>query len=38
MITDAGKTVVAPGTKTCIALGPDEEEKIDEITSSLKLI
>ena len=38
MITDAGKTVVAPGTKTCIAIGPDEEEKIDEITSSLKLI
>ena len=38
MITDAGKTVVAPGTKTCIALGPDEEEKIDEITSSLNLI
>ena len=38
MITDAGKTVVAPGTKTCIAIGPDEEEKIDEITGSLKLI
>lgn len=38
MITDAGKTVVAPGTKTCIAIGPDEEEKIDEITNSLKLI
>ena len=38
MITDAGKTVVAPGTVTCIALGPDEEEKIDEITNSLKLI
>ena len=38
MITDAGKTVVAPGTKTCIAIGPDEEGKIDEITGSLKLI
>ena len=38
LITDAGKTVVAPGTKTCIAIGPDEEEKIDEITGSLKLI
>ncbi len=38
MITDAGKTVIAPGTKTCIAIGPDEEEKIDEITNSLKLI
>ena len=38
MITDAGKTVVPPGTKTCIAIGPDEERKIDEITGSLKLI
>ena len=38
MITDAGKTVVTPGTKTCIAIGPDEEGKIDEITGSLKLI
>jgi len=38
MITDAGKTVVAPGTKTCIAIGPDTDEKIDAITSSLKLV
>ena len=30
LITDAGKTVVAPGTKTCIAIGPDEEEKIEQ--------
>ena len=38
LITDAGKTVVAPGTKTCIAIGPDEEEKIDKLTAKLKMV
>lgn len=38
LISDAGKTVIAPGTETCIAIGPDDEEKIDEITSELKLV
>jgi peptidyl-tRNA hydrolase, PTH2 family len=38
LITDAGKTVIAPGTETCVAIGPDEEEKIDEITGNLKLL
>ncbi|MBS3123448.1 peptidyl-tRNA hydrolase Pth2 [Candidatus Woesearchaeota archaeon] len=38
LITDAGRTVVAPGTKTCAAIGPDEEEKIDAITGKLKLL
>ncbi len=38
LITDAGKTVIAPGTETCVAIGPDEEEKIDEITGKLKLL
>ena len=37
VITDAGKTHVAPGTTTCFAIGPDEEEKIDSITEGLKL-
>ncbi|RLE38625.1 peptidyl-tRNA hydrolase [Candidatus Woesearchaeota archaeon] len=36
IITDAGKTVVEPGTITCGAIGPDEAEKIDEITGHLK--
>ncbi|MBS3138924.1 peptidyl-tRNA hydrolase Pth2 [Candidatus Woesearchaeota archaeon] len=37
LITDAGKTVVAPGTKTAVALGPDSDEKIDAIVGTLKL-
>jgi len=38
IITDAGKTVVEPGTVTCLALGPGKEEKIDELTGKLKLV
>lgn len=38
VITDAGKTVIAPGTTTCVAIGPEEDEKIDKIISKLKLI
>ena len=38
VITDAGHTVVAPGTVTCMAIGPDEEEKIDEITEKLSMM
>jgi len=37
-ITDAGRTCVAPGTMTCGAIGPGDEEKIDSITSELKLL
>ena len=37
LITDAGKTVVAPGTRTCAAIGPNEEEEIDKITEKLQL-
>ena len=37
LITDAGKTVIAPGTVTCIAIGPDEEEELDAVISELKL-
>lgn len=32
VITDAGKTVIAPGTVTCMGVGPDLEEKVDKIT------
>lgn len=38
LITDAGRTVVAPGTKTCAGIGPDDEEKIDKITGKLPLL
>lgn len=38
LITDAGKTVIAPGTKTCLGIGPDSEEKIDAITGKLKML
>lgn len=38
LITDAGRTVVAPGTKTCVGIGPEEEEKIDLITGKLPLL
>ncbi|PIZ51686.1 aminoacyl-tRNA hydrolase [Candidatus Woesearchaeota archaeon CG_4_10_14_0_2_um_filter_33_13] len=38
LITDAGRTVVEPGTRTCAAIGPDEEEKIDLITKDLSLL
>jgi len=38
LITDAGKTVIAPGTTTCLGIGPDEEEKIDSLTGNLKML
>jgi PTH2 family peptidyl-tRNA hydrolase len=37
LITDAGHTAIAPGTKTCVAIGPAEEEKIDSVTGKLKM-
>ncbi len=38
LISDAGLTAIAPGTKTCIGIGPDKEDKIDKITGMLKLV
>ena len=38
IIEDAGLTVVKPGTRTCLGIGPDKEGKIDSITSDLKLL
>ena len=38
LVTDAGRTVVAPGTKTCVGIGPADEEGIDSLTSDLKLL
>ncbi len=38
VITDAGHTVVEPGTTTCMALGPEEEKRLNPITDHLKLL
>ena len=38
LITDAGKTVIAPGTITCLGIGPDSEEKIDKVSGKLKIV
>jgi len=38
VITDAGHTVVEPGTVTCGAIGPDREDSIDSVTGKLSLM
>ncbi|PIN73069.1 aminoacyl-tRNA hydrolase [Candidatus Woesearchaeota archaeon CG10_big_fil_rev_8_21_14_0_10_45_16] len=38
LITDAGHTVVAPGTRTCVGIGPAEEADIDVLTGELPLL
>ncbi len=38
VITDAGRTVVEPGTVTCGAIGPADDAKIDAIVGHLKLV
>ena len=38
IISDAGLTAVEPGTITCVAIGPDISQKIDEITGHLKIM
>jgi len=38
LISDAGKTVVEPGTITALGIGPADEDKIDRVTGKLRLI
>ncbi|MBI4447780.1 peptidyl-tRNA hydrolase [Candidatus Woesearchaeota archaeon] len=37
LITDAAKTFFNEPTTTCLAIGPDDEEKIDKLTGKLKM-
>ncbi len=38
LITDAGRTVIEPGTMTSLGIGPDKEDKIDSVTGKLKMV
>jgi len=38
MITDAGRTVLEPGTTTCLGIGPVDEDILDKLTGSLKML
>jgi peptidyl-tRNA hydrolase, PTH2 family len=37
-VTDAGHTQIAPGTFTCISIGPAPESLVDKVTKNLKLL
>lgn len=38
IIRDAGRTQIAPGSKTVLAVGPGLATAVDEVTSQLKLM
>ena len=38
LIKDAAKTFFKVPTITCLAIGPDKEEKIDKVTKELKML
>ncbi len=38
VVRDAGKTVVAAGTATCLGIGPASAREIDQITGGLALV
>lgn len=38
LIKDAGKTVFKEPTITCLAIGPDSDEKINKVTGKLKIL
>jgi peptidyl-tRNA hydrolase len=38
LVHDAGRTVLAEGTVTCLGLGPATDEAIDAVTGDLKLL
>lgn len=38
VIKDAGRTQIAPGSRTVLGVGPDIADVVDEVTSHLKLL
>jgi peptidyl-tRNA hydrolase, PTH2 family len=38
LVSDAGRTQVAPGTLTCCAVGPADGDRIDAVTTGLALL
>jgi peptidyl-tRNA hydrolase, PTH2 family len=38
LVADAGRTVVAAGTVTCLGIGPAADEAISAVTGTLKLL
>ena len=38
LVADAGRTQVAPGSKTVLAIGPGPKSALDAITGTLKLL
>lgn len=38
VITDAGRTEIAPGSVTCIGIGPAPESAVDKVTGDLTML
>lgn len=38
VVEDAGRTVVEPGTKTAVGVGPDDETRVDDVTEEYELL
>lgn len=38
VICDAGKTQIAPGSYTCLGIGPADSSSLDKITGGLKML